>query len=335
MRIDIHAHFIPRNCFDVVDNKGKHYGPAIVVNEKGEEETVLGGHSYGGSHNFGPITKQLWDPETRIRDMDATGIDMQILSVVPSLAYYKFDAEDCLWFSQRLNEGILQVVKEYPRRFLGMATVPLQEPSMALKELDRAVNHLGLSGVQILTNINGRDLDDPELMPFYQEVEKLDVPIFIHPLGVAGAERMKKYYLANLIGNPLDTTLAAAHIIFGGVLEKFPGLKFCLAHGGGNLPYIRGRLEHGYEVRPECKVAIQQPPSHYLPLLYFETITHFLPALEYLITSVGADKIMLGTDYPHDMADSHPVSTVQSLEGISDEDKQRILGDNAARLFKL
>ena len=206
---------------------------------------------------------------------------------------------------------------------------------MAMKELDRAVNELGLSGVQILTNINGRDLDDPELMPFYEEVEKLDVPVFIHPLGVAGAERMKKYYLANLIGNPLDTTLAAAHIIFGGVLEKFPGLKFCLAHGGGNLPYIRGRLEHGYEVRPECKVAIQQPPSHYLPLMYFETITHFLPALDYLITSVGADKVMLGTDYPHDMADSQPVVTVQSLDGISDEDKERILGDNAARLFKL
>jgi len=329
MNIDVHAHFLPRNCFDAVDNDGRHYGPTIVTGEKGREEVVF------GKMNSGPIARQLWDPETRIKDMDAAGVDVQVLSPVAYLLYYNLETEACLWFSRQQNDGIAQVVNEYPARFLGLATVPLQEPKRALAELDRAINKLGLRGVEILSNINSRELDAPELMPFYKEVEALAAPVFIHPSGAAGSERMRKYYLTNLVGNPLDTTLAATHLIFGGILEKFPDLKFCLAHAGGNLPYIRGRLEHGYQVRPECKVEIKRPPSYYLRLLYFETITHFTPALEYLITSVGADKVMLGTDYPYDMADSQPVLKVQSLTSISEEDKQRVLGGNAAHLFKL
>jgi len=331
MRIDIHTHFLPRNCFDAVDNNGRHYGPTIAIDEKGREEVISGGISGG------PIARQLWDPETRIKDMDAAEVDVQVLLPVPSLLYYNLDAEACLWFSRRQNDGIARVASEYPTRFLGLATVPLQEPSTALAELDRAINKLELRGVEILSNINGRQLDALELMPFYKEVEALDVPVFIHPLSFEAArhEKMKKYYLANLVGNPLDTTLAAAHLIFGGVLEKFPGLKFCLAHGGGNLPYIRGRIEHGYQVRPECKVVIRRPPSYYLPLMYFDTVTHFLPALEYLVVSVGASKVMMGTDYPYDMADSLPVLTVRSLENICEDDKQLIMGGNASRLFKL
>ena len=158
---------------------------------------------------------------------------------------------------------------------------------------------------------------------------------FIHPGQVTIADRMKEYYLQNLIGNPLDTTLAAAHIIFGGVLEKYPNLKFCLAHGGGYLPYQRGRWGHGYQVRTEGRSVIKQPPSHYIPLLYFDTITHFPPALEYLISTIGADKIVMATDYPYDMGDSTPVETVKTLKNVSDEDKEKILGGNAKRLFKL
>ncbi|MFC2040229.1 amidohydrolase family protein [Chloroflexota bacterium] len=329
MRIDVHSHFLPRNCFDMVDSVGRHYGPTIISDKKGQEEIILGGS------NLGPIAKKMWDPETRIKDMDATGVDIQILSPIPTVVYYYLEVEDCLWFSRQQNDGISQVVKENPGRFLGLATVPLQEPNRALTELDRAINQLDLRGVEIMTNINGRELDAPELMPFYKEVATLDVPVLVHPFGVAGSERMKKYHLSNLIGNPLDTTLAGAHLIFGGILEKFPSLKFCLVHGGGNLPYIRGRLEHGYHARPECKVKIKWPPSHYLSLLYFDTITHFTPALEYLIASVGAGKVMLGTDYPFDMADTQPVSSVQSLMNISEAAKQQVLGDNAASIFKL
>jgi aminocarboxymuconate-semialdehyde decarboxylase len=189
--------------------------------------------------------------------------------------------------------------------------------------------------VEILSNVDGRDLDAPQLIPFFKAVEALDVPIFIHPSKVAGVDRMKKYYLDNLVGIPLDTTLAAAHLVFGGVLEKCPNVKFCLSHGGGYVPYQRGRWEHGYEVRPEGKAVIQKLPSHYIPLLYFDTITHFLPALEYLVSSVGADRVVMGTDYPYDMGDATPVATVKSLKKVSAEDKKKILGGNAQRLFKV
>ncbi len=329
MHIDVHAHFLAGNCFDVTDSAGRHYGPSIIMNEKGQEEVVQGNISSG------PIARQMWDPETRINDIDATGVDIQIISPIPLVLYYNLESEACLWFSRQINDEIARVVREYPTRFVGLATVPLQDTAKALAELDRAINKLGLRGIEILSNINGRDLDAPELMPFYKEVEALDVPIFIHPGGMVGSGRTKDYYLTNLVAYPFDTALAAAHLIFGGVLEKCPNLKFCLAHGGGNLPYIRGRLEHGYQVRTESKAVIKQPPSHYFPLLYFDTITHFPPALEYLITSAGADKVLMGTDYPYDMADSQPVLTVQNLKNISEEDKQLVLGGNARRIFKL
>lgn len=312
MNIDIHAHFIPNNCLDDIRNTRSASGQSGA-----------------------PIDPKLFDLQLRIKDMDAAGVDMQVLSPLPSAAYYNLEPEACLQYSRRQNDGIAQTVKERPDRFSGMAMVPLQSPDKAIAELDRAINELGLRGVEILANVNGRDLDSPELMPFFKEVEVLDVPVFIHPAQVAGSDRMKDYYLQNLIGNPLDTTLAAAHIIFGGILEKLPGLKFCLAHGGGYLPYQRGRWERGYQVRTESKSIIKQPPSHYIPLLYFDTITHFPPALEYLINSVGADKIVMATDYPYDMGDPAPVLTVKSLKNVSDEDKKKILGDNAKRLFKL
>ena len=338
MHIDIHAHFMPKNCVDVVDDAGRNYDIVkIVKNDKGEETVIQAGRIVRNDkgQSAGPIAQKLCDPGQRIKDMDATGVDMQVLSPVPSSAYYNLEVDACLWFSRRQNDAIAQTVKEYPARFLGMATVPLQAPDMALPELDRAINKLGLRGVEILSNINGRDLDSPELMPFFKEVEALDVPIFIHPGQVAGADRMQKYYLGNLVGNPLDTTLAAAHLVFGGVLDRFPDLKICLAHGGGYMPYQRGRWEHGYEVRPEGKAVIRKPPSNYVPLFYCDTITHFAPALEYLISSMGADHVIMGTDYPYDMGDATPVTTVKSLKNVSDEDKEKILGGNARRIFKL
>ncbi len=327
MNIDVHAHFIPRNSIATTGNESRPYMPTLITDEQGKEYIVVGGNRRLAAVNS--------DPETRIKDMDATGIDIQVLSSVPYLLYYDLKTEDTLWFSQLQNDGIANTVKEYPERFLGLAAVPLQEPNKAVVELDRAINKLGLKGVEILANVNNRELDDPELLPFYKEVEALDVPAFIHPPLIARSEGMKKYHLGNLVGHPSDTTLAAAYLIFGGILEKFPNLKFCLAHGGGFLPYIRGRWEHGYEVRTDCKEIIKRPPSDYIPLLYCDTITHSIDALEYLVASMGADRVMLGTDYPADMADSQPVLKVENLTNISGEDKQKILGGNAARLFKL
>ncbi|MFC1897745.1 amidohydrolase family protein [Chloroflexota bacterium] len=307
MHIDIHCHFTPKNCIDVL----------------------------GDTVRDDDVINRLCDPEIRIKDMDATGVDMQVLSPAPPSIAYNFEPSIGLLNSKRQNDGIAQIVKEYPDRFLGMATIPLQAVDIAITELDRAVNKLGLRGVEVLSNVNGRDYDSSEFLPFFKAVEALDIPIFIHPWQVAGADRMKDYHLRNLVGNPLDTTLAAAHIVFGGILDKCPNLKVCLAHAGGYVPYQRGRWEHGYEVRPESKVNISKTPSHYVSLLYFDTITHFAPALEYLISSVGAEKVVMGTDYPYDMGDFQPVRTVTSLQRVSEDDKQKILGGNAACLFKL
>lgn len=328
MRIDFHTHCLARECFDLMDSNGHHYGPSIVVDDKGRECVVLGGV------NGGPVARQLYDAETRIKDMDAAGIDVQVLTPIPRLFYYELETERCLWYTRRQNDGTARMARESSGRFIGMATVPLQDPKAAVAELNRAVNQMGLRGVEIQTTINGRELDDPSLEPFYREVEALDVPVLVHPWVYGTAARMGKYYLYNLVGNPWDTTLAAANLIFGGILEKFPDIKFCLSHGGGNLPYLRGRLERGFEVRPECKVAVKQPPSHYIPRLYYDSITHFVPALQYLVSTTGADKVLMGTDYPYDMADFHPVQSVQSL-GISEEDKEKMLGGNASRLLKL
>ena len=324
MRIDIHAHVLPFDCFDAVDSAGRHFGPGKIEGVKGKKESSLAATD----------TAQFWDLETRIKDMDATNVDLQAISVIPPAVTYELDAEGGAWYSRRLNEGIARMVKECPERFVGIADVPLQNPAKAVAELDRAVNRLGMRGVQILANISGRDLDWPELMPFYKEVQALDVPVFIHPRPPA-SNRMDKYHLNNLIGNPLDTTLAAAHLVFSGILDKFPGLKFCLAHAGGQVPYLRGRWEHGYNVRADAKAVIKEPPSKYLPLFYFDTITHSDPLLKYLIGSVGADKVMMGTDYPFDMADTEPVARMQRLTGITQRDKQLVFGGNAARLLKL
>jgi aminocarboxymuconate-semialdehyde decarboxylase len=313
MRIDIHAHVVPFECFDAVDKAGRHFGPGKIQGIKGKQESSLAS----------PNTAQFWDMETRFKDMDAAKVEMQAISVIPTVITYDLDAAGSAWYSRKLNDGIARMVKECPARFVGIADVPLQNPVAAVAELDRAVNTLGMRGVQILANVNGRDLDSPELMPFYKEVQP------------AGTIRLTGYHLINLIGNPLDTTIAAARLIFSGVLDKYPELKFCLAHAGGLVPYLQGRWEHGYEVRPEAKLIIKAPPSKYIPLFYYDTITHSDSLIEYLIKSVGADKVLMGTDYPFDMADSEPVDRMGRLTGIPEKNKQMVLGGNAARLLKL
>jgi aminocarboxymuconate-semialdehyde decarboxylase len=276
----------------------------------------------------------IYNPEMRIHDMDKTGVTIQALSVRPRFGY-ELDSEIALDISRAQNEMIAKFVSKHPDRFVGLATVPLQDPQAAADELDRAMSTLDMTGVEIGSNVNGKNLDAPELWPFYEKAQELEAFIFVHPTNVAGIERMQKYHLGNLIGNPLDTSLAIASLIFGGVLESFPRLKFCFAHAGGFAPYQRGRLEHGFKVRPEGKEVISKPPSEYFKLLYFDTITHYPPALRYLIESVGSDHVLLGSDYPFDMADPDPVSTVNGLESISSTEKRNVLGENAAKLLRI
>ncbi|MFC2022133.1 amidohydrolase family protein [Chloroflexota bacterium] len=330
MKIDLHAHFIPRDCFDMVGKKGHKHGLTMGKDASGQDVLMLGNMSAGS-------IAALCDQERRIQNMDKIGLDIQAISILPPSIFYDIDSEDGLSFCQRQNNAIAEVVRAYPDRFVGMATVPMQDMSKAVPELERAVRKLGLKAVEILSNINGKNLDEPEFWPFYQKAQDLDIPIYIHPSTGrlnAGADRMQRYFLINLIGNPLDTTLAIASIIFGGVLESFPRLRFLLSHAGGYAPFIRGRWEQGYQFIEACH-SIPKPPSEYLKLMYFDTVIHFGPALAYLVDTVGADKVVLGSDYPASMGVFDPVNHVRNAAGISAASKEKILEQTSVTWLKL
>jgi aminocarboxymuconate-semialdehyde decarboxylase len=281
------------------------------------------------------IRDALRNPQKKIRDMDEKGLGMHILSSTPFAFYYEVENGLAVELAQFHNDGLSEMVRKHPGRFAAMATLPMQVPKEAVKELERAVGNLGLRGVEIGSNVNGRELGDEAFWPIYEALEELNVPVFIHPHRVAGLDRLMDYYLNNLIGNPLDTTIAAARLIFSGTIEKFPRLKIILAHGGGQLPFIFGRIEHGYAVRPEPRERIHQPPRVFLKNFYFDTITHSADALRYLIDFAGSGHVLLGSDYPYDMGDENPVRTVSSLAGIPEEDRSKILHENAVELFGL
>jgi aminocarboxymuconate-semialdehyde decarboxylase len=267
--------------------------------------------------------------------MDGAGIGISLLSSTPFAFFYEVDDDLAVELARFQNDQLSEMVKKYPNRFAAIATLPLQVPSEAVKELERAIKVLGLRGVEIGSHVGKRELGDKAFWPVYKALEDLGVPIFIHPHLVAGMERLEDFYLTNLIGNPLDTTIAAAQLIFSGVLEKYPGLKIILAHAGGQLPYIIGRIEHGYQVRPECKEKVRRSPMTFFKNFYFDIITHNPEALRYLIAFAGSDHILLGSDYPYDMGDPNPVERVSKLSGIKAADRRKILRENAVALFDL
>jgi aminocarboxymuconate-semialdehyde decarboxylase len=325
--IDVHAHMIGlRN--DQTDEKYREIMAYLSRDENGREVFMVRGQVRYS------LPEQLFNPTAKIQEMDKTGVDIQALSIMP-LFSYDLKPDLGVAYSRMQNEAIAKVVQAYPDRFVGLATVPLQAPREAARELERAMKELGMKGVEISNDVNGKNLDWPELWPFYEKAQELGAFILFHPANPPGAERMPKYHLGNLVGLPFATSLAIASIIFGGVLEDFPNLKFCFAHAGGFAPYQRGRWEHGYQVREDSKEIIRREPGIYFRLLYFDTITHYQPALEYLISTVGSDHVLLGSDSPFDMADPDPVGTVNRLESISSGEKEKIMRGNAAKLLGL
>jgi aminocarboxymuconate-semialdehyde decarboxylase len=257
---------------------------------------------------------------------------MQVLAPTVFTFFYQHEPALGLSCAALQNDEIAAEIRRHPGRFLGIGGVPLQAPELAAQELRRAITTLGLSGAMIGTHVRGRNLDDPALAPFWAEAERLGAFIFIHPHGGAGAERLGAYYLKNLVGLPFETTIAGASLVFGGVLERHPGLKICLSHGGGFLPYQAGRFRHGYEVRPEAKINLESPPDQSIARLYYDTILHSKPTLEFLISSAGADHVLLGSDYPFDMGNLDCVARVAAL-AIPAQQRDLILGGYADRLL--
>jgi aminocarboxymuconate-semialdehyde decarboxylase len=280
---------------------------------------------------------KLTDIAVRLKEMDRMGIDIQAVCPAPHQTYYWTDPGMGQQLARAVNERLAEIAAQHPDRFVTMGTVPLQDVSLAVSELDHCVKTLGMRGVEINPSVRGMDLTDEKLglERFFARAQELDIVIFMHPIGFTHGERLSNHYFNNVIGNPLETTVAASHLIFDGVLERHPKLKIVLPHAGGYLAHYWARMDHAWRARPDCRGRIKRKPSAYLERFYFDTITFDRGMLAHLIERFGEDHVLLGTDYPYDMGMEHPVDFIGGMPKLSGKAKEAIMGRNAARLLKL
>ena len=280
------------------------------------------------------LDKKLTSIDQRLKDMDKMGIDIQAISTSPMQYYYRLEPELGRETSRTINENLASIVSAHPDRFVALGTLPMQEPALAVSELEYCMNELGFRGIEIGTNVRRAELSDERFNRLWAKAEALGAVIFLHPSGFTDTSRLKEHFLTNVIGNPLDTTFALSHIVFGGVLERYPKLKFVAAHGGGYLGHYPARMDHAYRVRPECHDYIKRPPSYYMKKIYFDTMVFGETQLEHLVNLWGADHVVIGTDYPYDMGYYKPVEFVNGAN-LTREQKAQIIGENAAKLLGL
>jgi aminocarboxymuconate-semialdehyde decarboxylase len=324
--IDTHAHYFPQSYIDLVAKHGHRVGASVVETNGATFIQV------GLNLRTGPITHTFIDLDERLKLMDAQGVGMHALSLTQPLVYWADDdlgVQLCIAY----NDAISAAHKAHPNRFIGFACLPMQNPKLALEELERAAKLPGVKGVYLATAVRDRELSDRSFFPVYARCEALGLPIFLHPMMINN-ERMKQFYLVNICGNPFDTALAACHLIFGGVLDAFPKLEISLPHAGGALPILRGRMDRGFVIRAECK-HLPRAPSEYLKRFTYDTISYSEEILEYLIKLVGIERIMVGSDYCFDIAYEEPVKFVEGVKSLNGEQKQQILWSNAAKLLNL
>jgi aminocarboxymuconate-semialdehyde decarboxylase len=326
LAIDAHAHICTEETMKLLEKETPKVAPKLREYEKDVFEWTVAGTPYR------PFPRGGFDIEQRLQDMKASDVDMHVLSNTPQTFLYNQDAGLTTASSIVQNDQIAKHVRDHPRSFYGLATLPMQASKAAADELERAISRLGLKGAQIGSNINGKNLDEPEFEPVWQVADRHAAFVMVHPNNVAGMDRMKSYYLNNLIGNPLDTTIAAACLVFGGVIERFPNIRFFMVHGGGFAPYQAGRWQHGWQVRPEPKKHLKKPPAETIRTLYFDTILHGRPALEYLVSAFGANHVMLGSDYPYDMGTFECARQVKALS-VPELDKLTILNGLVQKLL--
>ncbi|HKA82188.1 MAG TPA: amidohydrolase family protein, partial [Xanthobacteraceae bacterium] len=324
--IDVHAHWYPPEWVALMEREGDANGARMSRNQRGNVTAAIPNLSV----SFQP---QYIDIATRIAAMDKAGVAMHALSLTQPMAFWAPPAFG-LKLCQTFNDACVAVHKQHPDRFVGLAMLPMQDPALAVQEFDRVAKLPGIRGIYMATHINGRNLDQKDFWPVYARCEERGFPILLHPVNPVGADRMGSYHLRNFIGNPTDTAIAAASLIFGGALDAHPKLDVVLPHAGGVVPILIGRWDHGATVRPEVK-DLKHPPSHYLRRFHYDTVAHSAPILMNIARQVGADRIVAGTDFPADMSDVDPVRTIESLTELSAADRELILRGNAARLLKL
>ena len=280
------------------------------------------------------LDKKLTSVEQRLADMDKMGIDVQAISTSPSQYYYRIEPDLARQTCRIINENLAAIVAGNPDRFVALGTVPMQEPALAVAELEYCMKKLGFRGLEIGTNVRKVELSDARFNPLWKKAEALGAVIFLHPSGFTDTSRMNEHFLTNVIGNPLDTTFALSHIVFGGVLERYPKLKLVAAHGGGYLGHYPARMDHAYRVRPECHDHIKRPPSYYMKKIYYDTMVFGETQLEHLVNLWGAEHVVIGTDYPYDMGYYKPVEFVNGAK-LTRAQKAAICGGNAAKLLRL
>jgi aminocarboxymuconate-semialdehyde decarboxylase len=326
MNIDLHSHFFP---IEALSNPGKYQdrAPKIALDKGKLSVTSQIGMRAG-------LGAGAYDPTARIKALDEMSIDLQAISPSPILLFYWEEPAVAAHFSRTQNEAIQAIVKHHPDRFVGFGSVPLQSVPDAIA-IAKEAKSMGLKGLEIGNAVGERQLDDPVFEGFFDAVEALDLLLFVHPLeGGVDADDPIAGVLGNVLQFPFRTTLMIERMILKGMFEKYPSLRLCLSHGGGLLAFNIWRLDHSYNLRPDLKQSVPHKPSAYLRKIYFDSIVHSAAALQYLIQVVGADRVVLGTDYPMAMGDFQPVRKIDSL-GLTDDERSQLLGGNAARALKL
>ena len=326
--IDIHAHTFTRSMLETLDAGREWYGMRYTGDDQGTIQVKAG-------KSVGINPKLRFSPEERIADMDSLGTEVQVVSLHTQVFGYHLDASAGLAQAREVNDDIAAFAREAPQRFAGMATLPMQDVDAAIGELERAVTRLGLKGAELDTVVNDRNWDEGEFLPLFKAAEAMGAVLFFHPQPQHNVmlERANRLAMPNCIGVPLEDTMLVATLIFGGVLERCPDLKVCVAHGGGPACFGMGRLDRGWQVRSEARVNISKPPSAYKRRLYYDTVVMDETALRFLIDSVGIDRVVLGSDYPFVPWEPSPAGWVQGLESLTQEEKDRILWKNLEELL--